>query len=50
MKLYIYLKKVYIGQSENLLARFFFVKHSASLTQNEHDCKALQKYLNQLKD
>lgn len=28
-------KKVYIGQSENLLARFG--KDSASLTQNQHD-------------
>ena len=40
--------KVYIGQSENLLARFG--KHSASLTQNQHDCKQLQKDWNQFKD
>jgi hypothetical protein len=41
-------KKVYIGQSENLLARFG--KHSASLTQNQHDCKELQKDWNIFKD
>lgn len=40
--------KVYIGQSENLLARFG--KHSASLTQNQHDCKELQKDWNIFKD
>lgn len=41
-------KKVYVGQSENLLARFG--KHYASLTQNQHDCKALQNDWNQFKD
>ena len=34
-------KKVYIGESECLLARFG--KHVATLTQNKHDCKELQK-------
>jgi hypothetical protein len=38
-------KKVYIGESENLLARFG--KHAASLTQNKHDCKELQQDWNQ---
>lgn len=41
-------KKVYIGQSENLLARFG--KHSVSLTQNQHDCKELKKDWNIFKD
>jgi ribosome biogenesis protein Nip4 len=33
--------KVYIGESECMLARFG--KHVATLTQSKHDCKELQK-------
>nr|YP_009104957.1 putative GIY-YIG homing endonuclease [Watanabea reniformis]AIT93630.1 putative GIY-YIG homing endonuclease [Watanabea reniformis] len=38
-------KKVYIGETEELLARLG--KHSASLKQNTHDCKELQEDWNQ---
>jgi len=37
--------KLYIGETENLLARLG--KHSESLTQNRHDCRELQKDWNQ---
>jgi len=37
--------RVYIGESENLLARLG--KHAASLTQNQHDCTDLQQDWNQ---
>jgi hypothetical protein len=37
--------RVYIGESENLLARLG--KHVASLTQNQHDCTNLQQDWNQ---
>ena len=37
--------RVYIGESENLLARLG--KHAASLAQNQHDCKDLQQDWNQ---
>jgi hypothetical protein len=37
--------RVYIGESENLLARLG--KHAASLTQNQHDCIDLQQDWNQ---
>lgn len=39
-------KKVYIGETENLLARLG--KHSASLKQNKYDCRKLQEDWNQL--
>lgn len=39
-------KRVYIGESENLLARL--EKHSVSLTQNHHDCVDLQRDWNLL--
>jgi GIY-YIG catalytic domain len=38
-------KKVYIGETEELLARLG--KHSASLKQNQHDCRELQEDWNQ---
>jgi hypothetical protein len=37
--------RVYIGESENLLARLG--KHAASLAQNQHDCRDLQQDWNQ---
>ena len=40
-------KKVYIGETEELLARLG--KHSASLKQNQHDCRELQEDWNQFK-
>jgi predicted GIY-YIG superfamily endonuclease len=39
-------KKVYIGESANLLARIG--KHVSSLTQNNHNCKERQKNWNEL--
>ncbi len=38
-------KKVYIGETEELLARLG--QHSASLKQNKHDCRELQEDWNQ---
>ncbi len=51
MRLYVYLRKKYILVNLKIFLLFvFFGKHSASLTQNQHDCKQLQKDWNQFKD